>query len=99
MRAALAGCFAFLEEPAASGADAAGRQGGFDCGHELDEAGRPILGWCFLPKGCLVAGDVMLAQKIALETSEVDALKVALRFRPSERMFTTQRLPLRTSQQ
>jgi hypothetical protein len=57
--------------------------------HELDEAGRPRMGWCFLPKGRLVAGDVMLAQKIALEAFEVDALKVAMRFRPYERMFIT----------
>jgi hypothetical protein len=36
--------------------------------HELDGAGSPRVGWCFAPKGYLVAGDVMLAQKIALET-------------------------------
>src|SRR6202048_3460236 len=34
--------------------------------HEIDDAGRPVMGWCFLPSGHLVAGDVMLAQKIAL---------------------------------
>jgi hypothetical protein len=55
--------------------------------HELDEAGRPQMGWCFLPKGYLVAGDVMLAQKIALETSELSALKVAQRFPPDARAF------------
>src|ERR1700675_4081777 len=38
--------------------------------HELDSAGRPHVGWCFAPKGHLVAGDVMLGQKIALETDE-----------------------------
>src|ERR1700726_471241 len=32
--------------------------------HELDGAGRPCVGWCFTTKGYLVAGDVMLAQKI-----------------------------------
>ena len=53
--------------------------------HELDEAGRLKMGWCFLPKGYLVAGDVMLAQKIALETFERDALAVAQRFVPNER--------------
>src|SRR5450759_5245449 len=36
--------------------------------HEIDGIGRPRFGWCFVPKGHLVAGDVMLAQKIALET-------------------------------
>jgi hypothetical protein len=48
--------------------------------HELDGAGRPRVGWCFVPKGYLVAGDVMLAQKIELETDERDALTVANRF-------------------
>jgi hypothetical protein len=48
--------------------------------HELDGAGRPRIGWCFAPKGYLVAGDVMLAQKIALETDERGALAVANRF-------------------
>ena len=47
---------------------------------ELDGAGRPRVGWCFVPKGHLVAGDVMLAQKIALETDERGALAVANRF-------------------
>jgi hypothetical protein len=48
--------------------------------HEIDAAGRPIMGWCFVPNGELVAGDVMLAQKIALETNERAALAVANRF-------------------
>ena len=48
--------------------------------HELDGAGRPRFGWCFTPKGYLVAGDVMLAQKIALETDERAALAVANKF-------------------
>ena len=48
--------------------------------HELDEADNFRIGWCFVPDGSLVAGDVMLAQKIALETSERSALKVAKRF-------------------
>lgn len=55
--------------------------------HELGEAGRPKMGWCFLPKGYLVAGDVMLAQKVALETFERDALAVAHRFSPNESAF------------
>jgi hypothetical protein len=38
------------------------------------------MGWCFVPEGGLVAGDVMLAQKIALETNERAALAVANRF-------------------
>ena len=48
--------------------------------HELDGAGRPCVGWCFAPKGSLAAGDVMLAQKIALETDERSALTVANSF-------------------
>ena len=44
---------------------------------ELDGAGHPVRGWCFIPSGQLVAGDVMLAQKIALETDEKTALKIA----------------------
>jgi hypothetical protein len=47
---------------------------------ELDSAGRPVVGWCFIPRDDLVAGDVMLAQKIALETDESAALGVAKRF-------------------
>ena len=48
--------------------------------HELDGAGCPCVGWCFVPKGHLVAGDIMLAQKIALETDERGALAAANRF-------------------
>jgi hypothetical protein len=47
---------------------------------ELDDAGRPTMGWCFVPAGNLVTGDVMLAQKIALETDERCALAVARQF-------------------
>jgi hypothetical protein len=44
---------------------------------ELDP---PFRGWCFMPEGRLATGDVMLAQKIAIETDEDMAMKVALRF-------------------
>jgi hypothetical protein len=54
-----------------------GRQMNID---ELDADGNKVCGWCFLPEGGLVAGDVMLAQKIALETTERAALKTANRF-------------------
>lgn len=50
--------------------------------YELDYAGRPRVGWCFIPKDRLVPGDVMLAQKIALETDESAALRVAKKFPP-----------------
>jgi hypothetical protein len=47
---------------------------------ELDQEGRPAIGWCFVPAGHLVPGDVMLAQKIALETSERAAMAIANTF-------------------
>jgi len=49
---------------------------------ELDDAGLPREGRCFVPNDHLVAGDVMLAQKIALETDERSALAVANNFMP-----------------
>jgi hypothetical protein len=48
--------------------------------YEIDQAGFPRIGWCFVPNASLVAGDVMLAQKIALETDERSALAVAKGF-------------------
>lgn len=50
---------------------------------ELDSKSEQVCGLCFLPQGGLVAGDVMLAQKIALETDELAALRVANRFMDS----------------
>lgn len=50
---------------------------------EIDEDGKAGSGWCFAPAGSLVPGDVMLAQKIALETNELAVLAVANRFAPS----------------
>ncbi len=47
---------------------------------QLDGRGRHICGWCFFPEGHLVAGDVMLAQKLALELFEPEALEIANRF-------------------
>jgi hypothetical protein len=47
---------------------------------ELGPKGRLERGKCFVPKGNLAAGDCMLAQKIALESRESAALKVALPF-------------------
>jgi hypothetical protein len=46
---------------------------------ELDSVGNKVCEWCFLPEGGLAAGDVRLAQKIALETFESQALAVANR--------------------
>lgn len=44
---------------------------------ELDQKGRRRRLLCFLPAARLPVGDVMLAQKIALELFELDALQVA----------------------
>jgi hypothetical protein len=40
----------------------------------------------FVPMGDLVPGDVMLAQKIALETNERAALAVANKFPPNAQL-------------
>lgn len=44
---------------------------------QLDKNGRRVCGWCFFPEGNLVTGDVMLAQKVAIELFETDAIKIA----------------------
>jgi hypothetical protein len=44
---------------------------------QLDQSGRCIRVLCFMPKGRLAVGDVMLAQKIALELYEMEALNIA----------------------
>jgi hypothetical protein len=48
---------------------------------ELDSEGNVVNQWCFGPQGNLAVGDVMLAQKIALETIEIEALAKANRNR------------------
>ena len=53
---------------------------------ELDSFGRSTAGWCFAPAESLPTGDVMLAQKIALENDEESALKVARSFAPLPHM-------------
>ena len=45
----------------------------------VDKDGRPSSTLCFMPEGHLAIGDVMLAQKIALELFESEALMVANR--------------------
>jgi hypothetical protein len=42
--------------------------------HQLDQDGRTMAQWCFAPAGGLAPGDVLLAQKIALEPMEREAL-------------------------
>jgi hypothetical protein len=62
---------------------------------ELNDAGHPVTGWCFIPSGHLVAGDVMLAQKIALETDEKAALKTANGFSVRVSEINNASVPLR----
>jgi hypothetical protein len=50
---------------------------------QLDGKNGPVGLLCFMPKDDLVLGDVMLAQKLALELFERDALKAANKFSPS----------------
>jgi hypothetical protein len=57
---------------------------------QLGLSGHTVAKWCFTPSGSLVKGDILLAQKIALETMEMKALEVANRYRagktaPTER--------------
>ena len=59
--------------------------------HEMDDAGHSKSGWCVVPSRRLAAGDVMLAQKIALETRENSVLAVANRFPPNQMTFPARR--------
>jgi hypothetical protein len=53
------------------------RHGRFMNVQELDAKGRLVGTWCFFPVGGLVPGDILLAQKLALELFEPEALAVA----------------------
>jgi hypothetical protein len=44
---------------------------------EVDSSGHVAAQWCFAPRGNLPLGDIMLAQKIALETMEENTLALA----------------------
>jgi hypothetical protein len=44
---------------------------------QLDQSGKRIRMLCFMPEGGLAVGDVMLAQKFALELYEMEALNIA----------------------
>ena len=50
---------------------------------ELDAGGQRVWTWCFYPEGNLVRGDNILAQKLALELFETEALAKANRHPPS----------------
>ncbi len=55
--------------------------------YRLDKKGRRVCVLCFFPEGELVVGDVMLAQKLAIELFESQALKVANTLSPDDPMF------------
>ncbi len=50
---------------------------------EFDAEDHRVWTWCFCPEGNLVRGDNMLAQKLALELFETEALAKANRHPPS----------------
>jgi hypothetical protein len=54
---------------------------------KLDTRGRPVCLLCFVPRGELVVGDVMLAQKLALELFETEALDIANKFPSDHPLF------------
>ncbi|WP_225145527.1 MULTISPECIES: hypothetical protein [unclassified Bradyrhizobium] len=58
----------------------------------VDERDHQQEGLCFMPVGSLPIGDVMLAQKIALETCEAHVRAVAKGFTPSRFHFRQARL-------
>lgn len=51
---------------------------------QLDCEGRCVKSWCFFPRGYLARGDVLLAQKLALECFENEALSLALGYPPQK---------------
>jgi hypothetical protein len=51
----------------------------------LDGKGKSICMLCFVPEGRLTVGDVMLAQKLALELFETDAIEIANKTTRSDR--------------
>jgi hypothetical protein len=56
---------------------------------ELDKFGQPRVCYCFVTDAPLAPGDVVLAQKIALETGEYAALAIANKFTPKRRLPIT----------
>jgi hypothetical protein len=56
-----------------------GRHGSAQNIEELDALGHRVCIWCFYPVG-VVVGDVLLAQKTALESFESEALRIANSF-------------------
>jgi hypothetical protein len=51
---------------------------------QIDASGKTVVKLCFVPKEHLPVGDTVLAQKLALELFETEALRVAARLPPSQ---------------
>jgi hypothetical protein len=67
---------------------------------QLNSEGEPVKGWCFGPQGNLARGDVLLAQKLALECFESQALERAHSHTinlPAHRSCSAFHLPGRTN--
>jgi hypothetical protein len=62
--------------------------------NQIDTDGPPRNWLFFVRTGYLVAGDVMLAQRIALETNEFGALAVANSFLPQKILSNLSMLPI-----
>lgn len=61
---------------------------GFEMNVELlDTKGRVVRSLCFMPEGKLALGDVLLAQKLALELFESQTLEIANTFSSRHPMF------------
>jgi hypothetical protein len=61
---------------------------GFEMNVELlDTKGSVVRSLCFMPEGELAVGDVMLAQKLALELFESQTLEVANSFSSAHPLF------------
>jgi hypothetical protein len=54
---------------------------------EIGPSGHAVAKWCFMPKGELVKSEMLLAQKVALETMELEALEVANKYRTGKGDF------------
>jgi hypothetical protein len=48
------------------------------------EGGKPVVNLCFIPNDALPAGDVLLAQKVALEAFEEECLAIAHRYKVNQ---------------
>jgi hypothetical protein len=62
---------------------------------QLGGTGGRVRLLCFMPEGCRWVGDVMLAQKIALELFETDALRVAHKSPAADLLLDLERSYLR----